>query len=92
MSPAHGPVNLPDSGGPWWEAPLVGTARRWIQEALKSWVHEDCAAVNLHAPIAVEHLLKAALWQVNPVLIRAANHEATLVALATNPAARRSAT
>lgn len=71
-----------------WEKPFVASARKWIAEALEGWAEADYAKVMALAPIAVEHLGKAALWDRNPVLLAIldrANQESFLL-LATEPA------
>ncbi len=66
---------------------LLGSASKWAQASLGSWAEDDFAAVALLAPIAVEHLGKAALWELSPALLTpmAQNAEASLLALATAP-------
>ena len=81
----YGQANPPRAA---WEQPFVASARKWIAEALEGWAEADYAEVITLAPIAVEHLGKAALWRRNPVLLAIldrANQESFL-SLATEPA------
>ncbi|GGK79355.1 hypothetical protein [Ornithinimicrobium pekingense] len=48
---------------------LVSSASRWMKRAMIAWAEDDAEGVGLLAPIAVEHLGKAALWQRNPALL-----------------------
>ncbi|MFI7192521.1 hypothetical protein ACIBQ0_22525 [Nocardia nova] len=66
---------------------LVESAATWIREAMDAWSDENFMKVAVMAPIAVEHLGKAVLWQKNPVLLTPLleNSEASLVNLATAP-------
>ena len=70
-----------------WNEPLVRSARKWIAEALAGWANSDYAKVVMLAPVAVEHLGKAALWHRNPVLLAPLEkvHLDTFVRLATEP-------
>ncbi|MEU7839976.1 hypothetical protein AB0B39_03295 [Micromonospora sp. NPDC049114] len=54
---------------------------------MNAWTADDYGKVAVLAPLAVEHLGKAALWQKNPVLVvpLAPEHEASLLSLATQP-------
>jgi hypothetical protein len=66
---------------------LVISASSWLDDAMKAWAAGDFAKVGVMAPMAVEHLGKAVLWNKNPVLLVQLdpNEEASLVALATTP-------
>ena len=66
---------------------LIVSASSWMDDAMKAWAAGDFAKVGLMAPMAVEHLGKAALWNRNPVLLVRLdpNEEASLMALATAP-------
>jgi hypothetical protein len=66
---------------------LVGSAARWMHDALDAWSEDDYAKVAVLAPLAVEHLGKAVLWKENPVLVvpLLPEAEAALMSLATNP-------
>ncbi|MDF3310462.1 hypothetical protein P3H15_36200 [Rhodococcus sp. T2V] len=68
-------------------AQLVESAAAWIDEALKAWSENDYGKVAVLAPLAVEHLGKAVLWNENPVLVvpLTQDAEATLFGLATEP-------
>jgi hypothetical protein len=59
----------------------------WVQDALSAWAREEHTKVPALAPIAVEHLGKALLWNTNPVLVLplSSQYEAVLMELATNP-------
>lgn len=67
--------------------PLASSARRLLGDALAGWADADHAKVLLLAPIAVEHLAKAVLWNRSPVLLAVLdpNHEASFLSLATAP-------
>jgi hypothetical protein len=69
------------------EASLTASAAKWMSEALKAWAEDDHAKVAVLAPLAVEHLGKAALWKINPVLVVPLSQDAehSLVSLATKP-------
>lgn len=71
-----------------WEQPFVASARKWIAEALEGWAEADYAKVITLAPIAVEHLGKAALWKRNPVLLAILDRasQESFLSLATEPA------
>lgn len=66
---------------------LISSASRWIRQALIAWADDDFAAVAMLAPIAAEHLAKAALWRRNPVLLvpLSSNAEESLHVLASKP-------
>lgn len=66
---------------------LTGSSSRWLRQALTSWANEDYAAVAMLAPIALEHLGKAALWKRNPALLvpLATNAEESLRILTLQP-------
>lgn len=70
-----------------WDNPLIRSARRWMQDALLGWAQNDHSKVLLLAPIAVEHLGKAALWAKSPVLLAILNNDqrASFKKLATAP-------
>lgn len=65
--------------------PLLRSARKWLVEAMGGWLATDHAKVVTLAPIAVEHLAKAALWTRNPVLLAqlSQTHERSFMLLAT---------
>lgn len=69
------------------EVSLIGSAARWMDEALKAWADDDYAKVAALAPLAVEHLGKAVLWRQNPVLLVPLTQDAepSLISLATKP-------
>ncbi|MBL1080355.1 hypothetical protein JK358_38775 [Nocardia sp. 2] len=88
--PAADPASTQDAAARQRErdvAHLVESASGWMGEALDAWSDDDYAKVSLLAPLAVEHLGKAVLWQVNPVLVvpLSPDAEASLVKLATTP-------
>jgi hypothetical protein len=66
---------------------LVGSAAQWFDEALKAWSEDDFAKVALLAPLAIEHLGKAALWRKNPALLAPLDQsaEASFIMLTTKP-------
>lgn len=66
---------------------LLNAASRRVAEALTAWMDEDFDRAAASAPMALELLAKASLWQSNPALLvpLEARHEAALVALATEP-------
>lgn len=66
---------------------LVGASASWIDAALRAWSDDDFSKVALLAPLAVELLGKAVLWNANPVLVvpLADSGEASLLSLATKP-------
>lgn len=68
-------------------AALVKSASRWIREAMEGWADDDYEAIALLAPIAVEHLGKAALWRRHPSLLvpLSANGEESLYILTERP-------
>ncbi|MFB8005123.1 hypothetical protein [Nocardia sp. NPDC056000] len=68
-------------------AQLIQTAAAWMGDAMDAWTDENYAKVAVLAPLAVEHLGKAVLWQENPVLLVPflPEAEASLVKLATAP-------
>jgi hypothetical protein len=67
--------------------PMVSSARRLLSDAMAGWAGQDHRKVLMLAPIAAEHLSKAALWHLNPVLLAPLdkNQEKTFIALATEP-------
>lgn len=67
---------------------LIESAARWMADALKAWSEDDYAKVAVLAPLAVEHLGKAVLWEENPALVvpLSSDAEASLFILATQPA------
>lgn len=66
---------------------LVTSASRWLRLALTGWADDDFAAVAMLAPIATEHLGKAALWKRHPALLvpLASNAEESLRILISKP-------
>ncbi|MFB7837772.1 hypothetical protein ACWIGW_44025 [Nocardia brasiliensis] len=66
---------------------MIESAGSWMSDAMNAWSDDDFAKVAVLAPLAVEHLGKAVLWQKNPVLVvpLTADAEASLVKLATTP-------
>jgi hypothetical protein len=70
-----------------WDAPLVRSARKWIAESLSGWADKDYPKVVALAPMAVEHLAKAALWHKSPALLAILDksHQASFIALLTKP-------
>jgi hypothetical protein len=48
---------------------MVQSASRWMQDALTAWAEDDFPKVATLAPLAVEHLGKAVLWNANPALL-----------------------
>jgi 8-oxo-dGTP pyrophosphatase MutT (NUDIX family) len=66
---------------------LLVSASSWMNDAIRAWASGDFAKASLLAPLAVEHLGKAVLWNANPVLVVPLNprDEASLILLATNP-------
>jgi hypothetical protein len=69
------------------EVRLISSAARWMNDALNAWAVDDYGKVAVLAPLAVEHLGKAALWRENPVLVipLSPDAEASLFSLATQP-------
>jgi len=69
------------------EEALIGSAARWMTDALDAWTIDDYSKVAVLAPLAVEHLGKAALWRENPVLLvpLSPDAESSLFSLATQP-------
>lgn len=69
-----------------WDAPLVLSAQQWLADAMGAWATGDYGKVSAAAPIAAEHLLKAALWFRNPVLLAPLdrNQEKSFLMLATD--------
>ena len=59
----------------------------WVADAMKAWTEDDFAKVAVLAPLAVEHLGKAVLWKINPVLVvpLSQDSEQSLMGLATKP-------
>jgi hypothetical protein len=51
------------------QATTVRSAARWIRDALTAWAEDDFPKVATLAPLAVEHLGKAVLWNANPALL-----------------------
>jgi len=70
-----------------WNNPLVRSAQKWLAEALSGWAEADSAKVITLAPVAAEHLGKAALWHRNPVLLAPLDraHQRSFLMLATAP-------
>lgn len=66
---------------------LVESASSWMEDAIRAWAVGDFAKASVLAPMAVEHLGKAVLWNRNPVLVVPLNprDEASLILLATAP-------
>ncbi|OHF24516.1 hypothetical protein BKP30_29315 [Rhodococcus erythropolis] len=66
---------------------LVGASASWIDAALRAWSDDDFSKVALLAPLAVELLGKAVLWNANPVLVLplSEGHDDLLHNLATKP-------
>ena len=66
---------------------LTGSASRWMREALEGWANNDYEAIAMLAPMAVEHLGKAALWHRHPSLLvpLAPNAEESLHILTDKP-------
>jgi hypothetical protein len=58
-----------------------------MADALNAWAGDDYSKVAVLAPLAVEHLGKAALWWENPVLVvpLSPDAESSLLSLATQP-------
>jgi hypothetical protein len=48
------------------EQTMLRSASRWMRDALTAWSEDDFAKVATRAPLAVEHLGKAVLWNSNP--------------------------
>jgi hypothetical protein len=65
---------------------LTDSAAAWIGDAIAAWLDSDSRRVVSLAPIALEHLGKAALWRRSPTLLVPLdrNCEDSLVTLATN--------
>jgi hypothetical protein len=68
-------------------ASLTNVAASWMADALNAWLDDDYRKVGVLAPLAVEHLGKAALWAANPVLLIPLMQEAepSLLILAVKP-------
>ena len=66
---------------------LVASASKWMDVAMSDWSRDDYVGIATHAPLALEHLAKAALWKVSPTLLvpLSLKYEASLVQLATKP-------
>lgn len=66
---------------------LLRPAARWIQDALTAWADNDYGKVSLSAPLAVELLGKAVLWNASPALLvpLQADAEASLFILVQRP-------
>ena len=66
---------------------LARSAARWIDEAMRAWANDDYSKVAAVAPLAVEHLGKAVLWEMNPVLLvpLTSDAEPSLIVLSTKP-------
>jgi hypothetical protein len=58
-----------------------------MELAMSDWAQGDHMAIGIHAPLALEHLAKAALWRTSPILLvpLEAKHETSLLLLATKP-------
>lgn len=69
------------------EVALLQPASRWIQDALTAWADQEFGKVSLTAPLAVELLGKAVLWNANPALLvpLQADAEASLFILVERP-------
>lgn len=69
------------------EEELIASSSKWAGDAMKAWAEDDYAKVAVLAPLAVEHLGKAVLWKINPVLVVPLSQEAeySLLSLATKP-------
>lgn len=69
---------------------LVDSAASWLSDALRAWAADEHRKVTALAPLAVEHLGKAVLWEHNPVLLvpLTPDGEASLLLLATKPSLR----
>jgi hypothetical protein len=69
------------------EMALLRPASRWIQDALTAWADNDYGKVSLAAPLAVELLGKAVLWNASqPLLVPPqADAEASLFILVERP-------
>ena len=54
---------------------------------MRTWTEDDSAKVAGLAPLAVEHLGKAVLWKINPVLVVLLSQDAeqSRMSLATKP-------
>jgi hypothetical protein len=70
-----------------WVGELTSSSKKWVADAMKAWTEEDFAKVAVLAPLAVEHLGKAVLWKINPVLVvpLSQDSEQSLMGLATKP-------
>ncbi|WIB60220.1 hypothetical protein DEJ13_17545 [Curtobacterium sp. MCLR17_007] len=44
-------------------------AKRWMRDALEAWSNDDLEHVAMIAPLSLELLGKATLWDMNPVLV-----------------------
>lgn len=66
---------------------LIKAAQSWMQAALGAWADDDYDKMAVFAPLGVEHLGKAVLWHINPVLLIPLrdNAERSLMALALRP-------
>lgn len=67
---------------------MIASASMWMDEALTAWSTEQLGKVAVFAPLAVEHLGKAVLWQINPALVAVLGSnspEEAFVRLATKP-------
>lgn len=66
---------------------LVTSAQRHMRDALNAWKSNEHSNVASYAPTAIEHLGKAALWTINPVLLAPleTNKEKAFITLVTNP-------
>lgn len=85
------PVNaneLPEVGkSKNWADDLTMSSKKWLADAMRAWTEDDFAKVAVLAPLAVEHLGKAVLWSINPVLVVPLSQDAehSLMTLATKP-------
>jgi hypothetical protein len=70
-----------------WVGELTSSSKKWLADAMKAWTEDDFAKVAVLAPLAVEHLGKAVLWKINPVLVvpLSQDSEQSLMGLATKP-------
>lgn len=69
------------------EVGLITSSSKWMSDAFRAWAEDDYAKVAVLAPLALEHLGKAVLWRVNPVLLvpLTPDSEQSLLGLATKP-------
>jgi hypothetical protein len=69
------------------EDSLVTSAANRLAEALRAWIEEDFDGAASSAPMALELLVKGALWKVHPTLLVLldSKQERALVTLVTDP-------